>query len=80
MLARFALAVPPSSRVNPLPQGSNYPCGSGFTREEGGTGDTNYCPASLRISLPFLSSGMVEPGSRSIFTWPTWSPMVYLTL
>jgi len=26
--------VPASSRVNPLPQAANDPCGSAFTREE----------------------------------------------
>jgi len=38
---------------------------------------TAYCPGWFcpRINLPFLSSGMVEPGSWSIFTLPTWSPM-----
>jgi len=45
--------------------------GAGLPRQEASSNYTNHWPASLRINLPFLSSGMVEPGSRSIFTLPT---------
>ncbi|UPK87732.1 hypothetical protein E5221_23435 [Pseudomonas sp. A2] len=67
--------MPASSRVNPLPQVLRRSltlwctCGSGFTREEAGTGDTGL----VRAMTPMGSSPVIVSGEPPCPT-PSASP------